>query len=150
MPFAHQRYATRRPSASASGAHRFFLRRGRSRPWSDRVRGTTTRKCDGFVAICKNVLLRTTGRDFLTGKHNHRRGKPEFGSEPLLDTRAYLATPFVRRRKDDVAAVQQRAHIAKAEAFKQDPKIRHWDAPRRADIVDAAKQCNVPGHSKQT
>src|SRR5262245_53983405 len=58
-PFAHQRYATRRPRANASGAHR-SLRRGLSRPRSGSVRGTRTSKCDGLVATLDSGLSRTT------------------------------------------------------------------------------------------
>jgi len=41
--------------------------------------------------------------------------------------------------------IGSRAHIAKAEVFKEGPKVRHGDAPRHADVVDAPKQCNVRG-----
>src|SRR5262249_31399072 len=58
-PRAHQRYATRVPSATASGAHR-SLRSGRSRRRPDGTRGTTTSRCEGLVATGESGLWRTT------------------------------------------------------------------------------------------
>src|SRR5262245_41816866 len=57
-PRAHQRYATRAPSATASGAH-LCLRSGRSRRRPDGTRGTTTSKCEGLVATRESGLVRT-------------------------------------------------------------------------------------------
>ena len=57
-PFAHQRYATRLPRASTSGAHR-FLRSGFSRPRSNGTWGTRTSRCEGLVATWDRGLSRT-------------------------------------------------------------------------------------------
>ena len=73
-PFAHQRYATRLPRASASGAHR-SLRSGFSRPRSEGTWGTRTSKCEGLVAtwdrgLSWTAVATSSAERIITGQAN--------------------------------------------------------------------------------
>jgi len=119
-PFAHHRYATRFPSANASGPQR-FLRSGLSRTWSDGVLSTITSKREGLSATSVNGLPRTAAATSFPVRTATRGLTPNFDTECLLDPSSHIATPIVWLREDDVATIEQRADITKAKTLNKRP-----------------------------
>jgi hypothetical protein len=73
-----------------------------------------------------------------SGEHCHSGGDSELRCNRLLDAGSGIALSPTRRGKDNVAAVEQSAHVPVAEALDQRAKIRHRD-PFRASDVDATQ-----------
>ena len=77
--------------------------------------------------------------DFMRGKHDYRRREAEFRGERLLDASENAAAHAARHREDDVAAVEQRAHITESKTLEEDSEIGHGN-DASSDNVDAAQQ----------
>jgi hypothetical protein len=126
MPFGHQRYATRLPSAKASGVLEGQDQQPR---W-----------------IVRNRSQRISAHDlrhFLSQENRHPRRDSQASRDGLPDFSGIAGGAPFGHREDDVPAVQHGSDVAMTETLEELPKVRHGDALGLADI-DSTKKRHPP------
>ena len=122
-PSGHHRYATRGPSASASGLQS-CSRSGCRRVEAWRVGGHRDEETRRVVGDLGQRIL-GNGDGQLFGRERHHRDRhAEVGVELLFDARGRGGRRHPGRRVDHVAAVQQGTHVGVAENSRPAPADR--------------------------